>query len=235
MVAVFPVVSFTSLPLHTHLSCACLTHNWAVVSGCFPGGRHTPEWNGQPHRTLLLVQHPSLCVGLETCLYFTGTKCHRCSHATKGCSTQSSVIGFSSASNGRGHACQLLSVAQILPTGCAKAVRGCVSLTATFSACKGKSSRSVSLRHLYYLHPKATFQLSGAVSWKGLAIKRFLPLYPRLPVCVSTHTLYTHTHTHTCARMCVCLKEQGPMQNHQEMPSLTLAELQPLVSKLGHI
>lgn len=100
MVAVFPVVSTTSFPL----SCACLTHNWAAENGCFLGGGHTPEWTRKPHRMLQLIQQPALCVGLETCLYFTGTKCHGCSHTTEEHSTQSSIICFSSESSGRGHA-----------------------------------------------------------------------------------------------------------------------------------
>lgn len=96
MVAVFSVVSSTSFPQHKHLSCACLTQlgcrNWWFF------GRRTHSCMFQ------LVQWPALCVGLEICLYFTGTKCHRCSHTTKECSTQSSIIGFSSENYGREHA-----------------------------------------------------------------------------------------------------------------------------------
>lgn len=102
MVAVFSFVSSTSFPQHRHLSCACLTHNWAAANGCFLGGGHTPEW--KPHCMLQLVQLPALCIGLEICLYFTGTKCHGCSYTTKECSTQSSITGFSPESCGRGHA-----------------------------------------------------------------------------------------------------------------------------------
>lgn len=102
-VAVFSVVSSTSFPQHRHLSCACLTHNWAAAKGCFLGGGHIPEWTRKPHCMLQLVQWPVLYSGLETCLYFTGTECCGCSQTTKEYSTQSSIIGFSSENYGRGY------------------------------------------------------------------------------------------------------------------------------------
>lgn len=88
---------------------SCLTHDWAAACGCFLGERHAPE-----------RIRPSPVCWPQNPLYFTGTKCHGCSHTTKECRPRSSVIVFSSVSNGRGRACQLLAVAQILPTGQAK-------------------------------------------------------------------------------------------------------------------
>lgn len=192
MVAIFPVVNSTSLPQQTHLSCACLIHHWAAANGYFLGGRHTPERTGKPHHMLQLVQRPALCVGLETCLYFTGTECHGCSHTTKECSPQ--PLAFPPKAMGE-DMLQLLPVAQILSPGCAKSVRGCVSLTAALlSTCKGKSSQSILLHHPFYLHPCSSFQLTRAMDWERICNKK-LPSPLTLPA-------HTGKSTHTCFYMC---------------------------------
>lgn len=72
---------------------SCLTHDRAAARGCFLGERHVPE-----------QIRPSPVCWPQNPLYFTGTKCHGCSHTTKECRARSSVIVFSSVSNGRGRA-----------------------------------------------------------------------------------------------------------------------------------
>lgn len=187
---------------------------------------HNPQWTRQLHHMLQLGQQPALCVGPETYLYVTDTKWDGCSHITKECSTQSSVIVFSSVSNSKGHAWQLLSVAQILPTYC---VGRCHSQLPDPLHEKGSTlrvSRSI-IRITCTIKPPS----SWLEQWieKELSMTRFLHLKTCLPVQVCLHTSpCTRMHTH----MCACTRrEQGPMQTHQETPSLTLAELQPLVSK----
>lgn len=92
---------------------------------------------------------------------------------------------------------QLLTVAQILPTGCAKSVHECMSLTATLpSTHKGKRSQGVLLHHPYYPHTYSSFQLTRAVNWERICNKK-LPSPLALPACagMSAHCFYMHAHT----------------------------------------
>lgn len=121
---------------------------------------------------------------------------------------------------------QLLTVAQILPTGCAKSVHGCVSLTATLPSNMQREELSGSCYTILI-----TCALTPPSSWsepwieKGFGIKAFLPLSPAsLYRYVHTHLLL-HVCTHRCTHTNTRLKEQGPMQNHQGMPILTLTKL----------